>query len=34
MLFALFMVYGLSGYALWVYDKFRRKPPAAPPATE
>jgi CDP-diacylglycerol--serine O-phosphatidyltransferase len=28
MLFALFMVYGLSGYALWVYDKMRRKPPA------
>ena len=34
MLFALFMVYGLSGYALWVYDKFRRKPPAAPPVAE
>lgn len=32
MLFALFMVYGLSGYALWVYDKFRRQPPAEPPA--
>jgi CDP-diacylglycerol--serine O-phosphatidyltransferase len=32
MLFALFMAYGLSGYALWVYDKFRRRPPSEPPA--
>ncbi len=32
MLFTLFGLYGLSGYALWVYDRFRRKtlPPAAP----
>jgi CDP-diacylglycerol---serine O-phosphatidyltransferase len=30
LLFTLFGLYGLSGYALWVYDRFRRKPP--PPA--
>jgi len=30
LLFALFGLYGLSGYAMWVYDRFRRKPP--PPA--
>ena len=30
LLFTLFGLYGLSGYALWVYDRFRRKP--APPA--
>lgn len=31
LLFTLFGLYGLSGYALWVYDRFRRKtPPAAP----
>ena len=32
MLFALFMVYGLSGYAMWIYDKARRQPPTPPPA--
>ena len=30
LLFTLFGLYGLSGYALWVYDRFRRKTP--PPA--
>jgi CDP-diacylglycerol---serine O-phosphatidyltransferase len=30
LLFTLFGLYGLSGYALWVYDRFRRKSP--PPA--
>ncbi len=33
LLFTLFGVYGLSGYALWVYDRMRRKsapPPDAP----
>ena len=31
LLFTLFGLYGLSGYALWVYDRFRRKTP--PPAS-
>jgi len=31
MLFALFVIYGLSGYALWVYDRVARKPEPAPP---
>jgi CDP-diacylglycerol--serine O-phosphatidyltransferase len=31
LLFTLFLLYGLSGYVLWIYDKLRRKP-AEPPA--
>jgi len=30
LLFTLFALYGLSGYALWVYDRFRRKVPTGP----
>jgi hypothetical protein len=26
MLFTLFVLYGLSGYAVWIYERIRRKP--------
>jgi CDP-diacylglycerol--serine O-phosphatidyltransferase len=31
MLFGLFIVYGLSGYVLWIADRFRRKDASPPP---
>jgi CDP-diacylglycerol--serine O-phosphatidyltransferase len=31
LLFALFVIYATSGYAIWVVGLIRRKPPAAPP---
>ncbi len=33
LLFALFVIYALSGYALWLVNLARRKPPPPPPAT-
>ena len=31
LLFALFVIYGASGYVMWLIGRIRRKPPAPPP---